>query len=66
METIQITKLLNSASDYRITIRSVLDNYEPTSIELTQNELNKVAQEFDKYRNGDGYYNPDNCQRHFV
>ena len=49
-ERVILTKLLRDLADYRITILSELDHYEPTTIEITQIELNELVEKCEKYR----------------
>ena len=52
IERVIITKLLYDIADYRIEIRSELDHYEPTTIEITQIELDELVDKCKKYQKG--------------
>jgi len=49
-EIVMVTRLLNCIADYRIIIGSVLDNYETTILEITQSELDELADKIELYR----------------
>ena len=49
-EIVMVTRLLNGIADYRIIIGSVLDNYETTILEITQSELDELADKIELYR----------------